>query len=271
MISKLQALRVPKVQLALLLFIIFLSALVASGQAKYVIGFVLAVASTTIFDVLLTFLRRKAWFVPYAALVTGAIIGLIVNPNLPWYHIAMIAAIAVASKQFLRSNNGHIFNPAAAGLVFGGILLQQPVSWWAVSFQNIFEGKPFAIVSFLILLAPLTISALRLGRYLSIISFLISYILLSRLASVQTTWSLEQLLITLLDPTLLFFAIVMLAEPRTSPVERKRQVFYGVCVAIITSIVGQPFLTNLLLSWGVLPDQLLISLLIGNALFSFRK
>lgn len=268
--SKFQVLRIPKIQLTFLLFLIFLSALVESAQLKYGIGFVLAVAFTAIFDILLTFFRRNVWFVPYAALVTGAIIGLIVNPNLPWYQIAIISAIAVASKQFLRSNNGHIFNPAAAGLIIGGIILKQPVSWWAVSFQNIFQGKPFIIVSFLILLAPLAISALRLGRHLTIISFLISHILLSQFASVQTTWSFQQLLITLFDPTLLFFSIVMLPEPRTSPVEKKRQVFYGVCVAIIISIIGRPFFTNLFLSWGVLPDQLLFSLLIGNALFSSR-
>ncbi len=266
MISKLQVLRVPKAQLAFLLLLIFLSALVASTQAKYGIGFALAVAFTATFDTLLTYVRKKVWFVPYAALVTGAIIGLIANPNLPLVHIALIAGVAVASKQFLRTNNGHVLNPAAAGLIFGGILLQQPVSWWAVSFQNIFQGKPFIIISFLVLLAPLTISALRLGRYLTIISFLLAHTLVSQFASVQT-WSLQQLLTTLLDPTLLFFAIVMLAEPRTSPVEKKRQVFYGVCVAITTSVIGRPFLTNLLLSWKVLPDQLLISLLIGNALF----
>lgn len=269
--SKFQVLRIPKIQLTFLLFLIFLSALVESAQLKYGIGFVLAVAFTAIFDILLTFFRRNVWFVPYAALVTGAIIGLIANPNLPWYHIALIAGVAVASKQFLRTNNGHIFNPAAAGLILGGILLQQSVSWWAVSFQNIFEATPFTFISFLMLLTPLTISAFHLKRYFTIISFLISYILLSRLASIQTTWSFQQFLITLFDPTLLFFTIVMLPEPRTSPVEKKRQVFYGVCVAIIISIIGRPFFTNLFLSWGVLPDQLLFSLLIGNALFSFRK
>ncbi len=261
----------PKVQLALLLFIIFLSALIASAQTKYSTGFVLAITFTATFDILLTYVRKKVWFVPYAAFVTGAIIGLIVNPNLPWDHIAIIAAIAVASKQFFRTNNGHIFNPAAVGLILEGFILQQPVSWWAVSFQNIFESTPFTFASFLILLAPLTISAFRLKRYFTIISFLISYILLSRLASVQTTWSLQQLLITLLDPTLLFFAIVMLPEPRTSPVEKKYQVFFGACVAVVTSIIGRPFFSHLFPSWGVLPDQLLFSLLIGNALFFSRR
>lgn len=265
--GKPQILRIPKVQLAVLLVLVLLSALAVYPRLTNLVVVGIAVTSTVLCDVLLTYVGKKVWFPPYAAVVTGLIIGLIIDPHAPWYSIAMIGAIAVASKQFLRTNNGHIFNPAAFGLVLGGIILQQSVSWWGVSFQHLLTGDTLTIVSFLILLLPLTISAVRLKRLGSIGSFLLFFAILSYIATSDSTRSLQTFFLTLIDPTVLFFALVMLPEPRTSPSDLRRQVFYGAVVAIVATILGTPSVGQTLVSWGLLPDQLLVALLVGNALF----
>ncbi|MBI4066555.1 RnfABCDGE type electron transport complex subunit D [Candidatus Gottesmanbacteria bacterium] len=267
MMSAFRVLRIPKVQLAFLLFVIFLSAIVVNPLVKYGIGFALAVLLTASFDVLLTRIRVNVWFVPYAGVVTGMIIGLIMHPDLPWWGITLIAAIAILSKHFLRVRSGHMVNPAAAGLVLGGIILHQPVSWWAVSFQNVVQTDPFTLVAFVLLLLPLALSAVRLRRYGSIGSFLIAHTVLSVFPAIQTAWPPRSLLLTLTDPTLIFFATVMLPEPRTSPADMKRQIFYGITVALIAYVLGFPSIGQKLLSRGVLPDQLLIALLVGNVVF----
>lgn len=259
-------LQIPKVQLIFFLSVIFLSSLTVYPQAKYSIGFLLAMFFTATFDVLLTFVRQKIWFIPYAGIVTGMIIGLIMSPDLSWYAIAVIAAIAVASKQFLRLKTGHFFNPAAAGLVLGGILLQEPVTWWGGSFQNLFGGNVFHIVSFLLILSPLALSAFRLKRYLTIVSFLVVHVLLSYIMKGQTVLSAQSLLFAFMDPTVLFFAIVMLPEPRTSPIGQNWQVLYGTSVALIANLLGLAGASQFFLSWRVSPDPLLTALLIGNVL-----
>lgn len=239
----LQILRIPKVQLTFFLLLIYLSALQTHKGFQYLTVFIFSLFFTIFFDLLFTFLRKKTFFIPYAALTTGVIISLTINPNLPWYNIAFIASIAMGIKNFLRVNNRHIFNPAAAGLVLGGILLHQSVSWWAVSFPITTPSSFFTSIKYLILISPLVVSAYRMRRYLTILTFLASYALLIG---------------RFIDPTVLFFASVMLPEPMTSPFSLKRQVLYGAFVAALAVLFA--FLS-------VLPDGLLPFLLIGNLLF----
>lgn len=256
--------RIPKVQLAVTLFLIFLTAFINNPSFEAVRIIALSLLFTIAADLFFTFLRKRTLFIPYAALVTGLILSLTLNPKLAWYSILLVASISMGAKNFLRISNHHIFNPAGLGLVIGGILLHQNVSWWGVSFQALF---PFGIkhaLFFLILLLPLLVSAYRMRRHGSIISFLAIYTLLLLFLN---HFNLSTLQTTLFDPTTIFFSIVMLPEPMTSPVQLNRQIFYGIFVALITVIVSFSFIENVLASNFLLPDGLLPFLLVGNIVF----
>lgn len=256
--------RIPKVQLTATLFLIFLTALITYPSFAAVRIIILSLLFTIGTDLFFTFLRKRALFIPYAAIATGLILSLTLSPHIQWYEILLVASISMGAKNFLRISNHHIFNPAGIGLVVGGILLHQNVSWWGVSFQTLI---PFGIkhtLFFFILLLPSLVSVYRMRRYGSILSFLITYTLLLLLLN---NFNFTILQTALFDPTALFFSIVMLSEPMTSPVQLKKQIPYGIFVALIAIFVSSSFVGTILTSHHLLPDGFLPALLVGNMVF----
>lgn len=258
-------LRVPKVQLTLTLILIYLTVfrLYPVVQSLYVL--ILSLGSVVLFDLLFTFIRKRTFFIPFAAIATGLIIALIIDPDAKWYQISMVSGIAMGTKNFIRISNRHIFNPAAIGLFVGGLIFSQYVSWWGVSFQNIRQFTFLNLALFLILLSPGLVSALRMRRVYSIVTFILTYTILSHILSF--TLSIQSIVNKLLDPGILFFSLVMLPEPMTSPVNPKRQVLYAVIVASIAQLIAFSPISSTLTDRGLLPDLFIPALLLGNLLF----
>lgn len=253
-----QFLKQPKVQLALILFLIASTAVFSRPTASTVLVFLLAIGFNLLFDWLFLALRRIKLFLPWAAIVSGLIIGLLVNPKTPWYQIATICALAMAGKNFLRISGKHVFNPAGTGLLLAGVLFGQTVSWWGVSFQSVTPRLSLLkLFSFGILCLPFFISGLRMKRSLSIFSFLLTYHLVSTLFLLPS-FALQKFFVTLFDPTVLFFSLVMVPEPQTSPLSPKKQVLSGILIALLSR-------TRILS--GILPDPFTAALLAGNLIF----
>lgn len=193
----------------------------------------LAIFAAFLSDYIFTKVRKVPPFLMSAAIVSGLIIGLLVHDPLI---AGLTAFLAMAVKNFLRVGDRHIFNPTAAGFLATGLIFGEGVSWWGVSWQQSF-------IPVLILLAPALVSAVYMKRWKIILPFLIIYGLMNK---------------TNFDPTAIFFATVMLPEPKTSPNETWQQIAFGSLVALgstITSFV----------------DPLIASLLIGNLLFFIIK
>lgn len=261
-----QILAIPKVQLVIALVLISLTALNLNPIDLSLFLLLTSLFFTVGFDILFAYIRkRKLFTTPYAAIVTGLIIGLIVDTSSSWYQIATYAFLAMAAKNFIRVSNRHIFNPAAFGLFTGGIIFGSVVSWWGVSYQTIRDFNLLNLFLFLILLTPVYVSGYKLKRYFSTLTFLIAYTILSHFF--LFSFSLESIIERLLDPVTLFFATVMLPEPMTSPVNSKRQIFYGLTVTSFAFIFSYPEINNFLLSNKLLPDIYVPALLLGNLLF----
>lgn len=236
----------PRVQLSATLLLIFISSLFFYQTFNYLKILITAVGSTVVFDLLLLKLRKVEFFPPYAAITTGLIISSIFSPTLPLYQVLISAFLAMFSKNFIRGPfklllikgaNRHVFNPAGFGVLASSLIFSHSVSWWAVSFQ------PINSIFFLILLSPLLVSMLRLKRFMIAIPFLVIYFVLNRN--------------TLLDPTVLFFSLVMLPEPQTTPNRKNIQLLFGIFVAVFAIISSK-----------VLPtDPLIFALLTGNLIF----
>lgn len=254
-------LRSSKMQMAIFLFLIAASAVLFERQFFPFQIISLAVLTAVSTDLVLIRLRKIEPFLPRTAIVSGLIIGLLSGPTLPWYNTVVAAVMAMAGKNFLRYNNRHIFNPAASGLFIAGLLFKNSISWWGVSFQSL-HINPVSLLFFLILLSPGYVSIIGMRRYKFIISFFIAYILLvGTLQLFQHSLDVKNLLLgTLFDPTTLFFSLVMLPEPMTTPNNPSRQLLFGAFVAMTSVVSG-------FIHFIFIPDPLITGLLIGNLIF----
>ena len=127
----------------------------------------LAIVFMVIFDLSTTWIRDHKIYFPSASLVTGFLIGLIIDPSKPWWIIALVCLLASFSKQFIKIGpRQHILNPAAFGVMVASLIFRTPVAWWGVAIGG----------WSLIILTVLMIRILwRLGRFSLPIRFLMVY------------------------------------------------------------------------------------------------
>ena len=256
-------LSMPKVQMVFVLLLLFILTLPQLGLSNALYLLVTSVGFCVLIDIVFAYIRRRKVFTtPFAAIVTGLILTLIIDPAASWYQILIISASAIAIKNFLRVGNRHVLNPAASGLLVGWALFQLQPSWWAAT---LFKGDNdlfLNVLLYLVLLGVVFVSCYKIGRYVTVLAYIALYTIL--FSVVTASFSLADMLKTLISPGMLFYALVMVPEPMTSPVNKKRQAMYGAVVAVFNAVlVYASFnfgLTNL-------PDASILALLIGNALF----
>ncbi len=236
----------PRTQLSYLLILIFLSAVFYYKDILLIKNLLIAVSSTVFFDFLFWKLRKIEFFPPAAAITTGIIISLLMSPKLPAYEIIMASFLAILSKNFIRGFNRHIFNPAGFGVFFTSLAFWHSVSWWGVSFQSL---NPIYLLT---LFSPLVVSVVRLKRYRIILPFLIFFSLLNYLIYLKPVQNI------IIDPTILFFSLVMLPEPQTTPNKPTWQVIFGFFIALF-AIISSKFFASI--------DPLIFALLAGNLIF----
>jgi len=186
----------------------------------------LSTAIIALFDFELTYLRYRKNYLPTAAVVSGFLIGLILAPTEPFYVIILASILASLSKQFVVAGiRQHIFNPAAFGIMAVFLIFGTTVSWWAVAWGFL----P------LIILIPLMLRILwKLKRLFLPLGFLLVYFLY-----LLSTSTFDIAARTIVDPTLLFFALVMLPEPITSPIAGHLKYSFGLMVAILAILISR--------------------------------
>lgn len=246
---------IPKNFLAVSLCLILSTSLLQFEAAHVLRNLTLAVGTAVALDLLLLKLRGIPSIFPNAAIVSGLIIALLIAPTLPPSIIVTASLLAVFGKHFGRILQGKpIFNPAAAGLFISAMVFSQPVSWWGVSWGVLPLVLIVIFVGYLVLF--------RMRRLRIPLSFLTTNLLFSvALNPFPFTFS------SLLDPTLLFFTLVMLPEPMTSPNSPTKQILYGAFVAIAVVFFSSPMF-NVTFPTS---DPLLASLLLGNLVFFRMK
>lgn len=247
-------LKIPKVQLSIILFLILLTAYFNSPSINIIRNLALALLSTIASDFIFLKLRKINFFPPTAAITTAIIITLILSPSLPPYEVFLSGILAMFFKNFIRFSNRHVFNPAGVGVIITSFIFSHNVSWWAVSFAQVSNFK--SLVFFLVLLSPFLISILRMKRFRIILSFLAANFILTYIVSKSFTLN------NLLDPTTLFFSLVMLPEPMTTPNNHTKQIVFGIFVAFLSFMISLSIFTTLRI-----PDPLILSLLTGNLVF----
>ena len=239
----------PRFQIALILFIISLYTIFVGDFYQESVNTYVAVLTAVVLDGLILRYQKNKWVIPYSGIVTGFLVGLILNPSFPAGLFILVAAIAITSKYFILPGKKHIFNPAAFGLITASIFFSGAISWWGVSWSPHLGIFLFITAGYVLL---------RLRRIWLPIGFLLIYWLF--LASQGGPVSPIQggILLTLIsDPTVALFALVMIPEPQTSPIRNYFRYSFGILVAVLL-IIFSLFLPS------SSPDPLLTSLLTAN-------
>lgn len=187
--------------------------------SSFVIVFTCYVTNKTFAKLFNTFTNLES------AYITSLILILIITParTIQEYIFIIFASIfAMSSKYILNINKKHIFNPTAIAVLVAFLLSIGGASWW---------------VGTTTMLIPVLFGLLivrKIQRFSLFFSFIITSIFAIALFSFISGFNTFQILTnTLLESPIIFFALIMLTEPLTTPPTRKLQIYYGIIVGAL--------------------------------------
>lgn len=210
-------------------------------SSRFIIPLLLIPAVTGVADFILKRIGLGKWSYSPSSGITGLILAMVL-PSLAIYQQVIVGLVAILQKYLIRHDNRHIFNPAAFGLLFAWLVFSSPPAWWAVATPAVFL---FLFSDYLI------------GRLPLAFTFYLVYVALVSISSYFTTGVFS---LSILSYPLLFFALVMVVEPRTSAVTRKGMIIGGILLALSIFTVQQ----------FVPIDMFIPMLLLINLLVHFR-
>lgn len=152
-----------------------------------------------------------------SAVISGMLVGMLLVPGVDYKILWLAAVTAIASKYLLKFSSGrHIFNPAATGLMLVSLIWGNKINWWGFT-------SPYIVI----ILGGFILY--RLKR----LSMVFSYYIF-RVAGLVALNGLELDSSMLLMPNM-FFAFIMLIEPKTSPSVRLEQWIFGCICGLLSS------------------------------------
>ncbi len=248
--------RTPKGGLVLVLLALMAIAYPVDGQAAVVhlaLGAGVAVAT----DLVLKEMLARKRELPDSAFLTGVIVAMVISQTAPWYAVVLASMLAVASKFVLRAKQGHIFNPAALGLLVTAVFFSSEQSWWGG-----LGDVPAILIAAVV--AGGAIIADRTNKWPSVLAFCATYFgLLTAAAFAGSQLSVADTFREPMSGAAVFFAFFMLTDPPTTPARPRDQVWFAVLVALAS-------VACLALAPGAV-YYLLVGLLVGNAVEAGRR
>ncbi len=206
----------PKMQLLILLGALAVTGLAGARQwqdnlALFAVSFSAALIAQWAF-----FGAAPAGSVMSAA-ISGSIVGLLVGPGHMLFAWSA-AVMAIASKKLLQfGERAHIFNPAAFGLAAALLIFGNRITWWGNTSQAlIIIGAGAILFRMNRLTLPLAYFATR-----ALTAALFGGIGFTRAALIMPN---------------IFFAFIMLVEPKTSPGRPAGQLLFGGGAGILATV-----------------------------------
>ena len=189
-------------------------------NSSFVLQLILIPLVTGTVDLILKKIKSGKIKFPKDAVITGLILAMVLSPS-PVYLQIIVGLVAIAQKYVIKLNNRKLFNPAAFGLLFAWIAFGSAPAWWAVATP--------AVLLFLF-------SDYLIGRLPLSLTFYIASVGLVSISNYFTTGVFSP---NILSYPLLFFATVMVVEPKTSAVTKRGMVIEGVLLAVGIFIIQQ--------------------------------
>ena len=249
-------LRTPKGLLTIVLVILLVPAAIGSGVALVAPSVGGAVAAAALIDFMILRWRNGAWEYPSGAVLTGVIVAMVLSPHEPWWVAAVTSAIAVVSKYLVRTRSANVFNPAALALVATFYMFDTGQSWWGA----LPEITPYALI---LLIGAGVFIADRVNKMPLVLAFLgVYYALFTITAFVGDPGHVAEIYRAPDLHAVLYFALIILTDPPTSPVKYPDQIICGAIVAGVSFGVFE---------WIGAAYYLLAGVLVGNVWEAWRR
>jgi Na+-translocating ferredoxin:NAD+ oxidoreductase RnfD subunit len=248
--------KTPKGLLTLIL--VGLAAVAAPGEGLRVVlpGMAGAMVASGLVDMVILWLRKKAWEFPSGAVLTAMIVAMVLRAQEPWYVVTITSVAAILSKYIFRSRHANVFNPAAIAIIASYYVFHTGQSWWGALTE-----VPLATQA--VLLAVGVFITDRVNKMPLVLAFLGAYFLLFTVTSFvgDPRWVSEIYRSPDLEAAL-FFSFIILTDPPTSPAKYPDQIVCGVLVAVVSFAFFE---------WAGVVYYLLAGVLVGNVWEAWRR
>ncbi len=214
-----------------------------------------AVAGACLIDLLVVRGLSGKWAWPSSALLSGMIVAFVLAPETPHVVTFVVGILASASKHILRTERGHLFNPAAIALVASIPLFATGQSWWGAVPDL---GWPALVL--MVLGGAFIVD--RINKFPLVLAFTGTTFGLFTLVGLSDATRVAEMFREPFVQATLFLALFMLTDPPTSPGRYSDQIWIGVLVGAVSCIAQLA---------GVGQSYLLVGLLIGNAALAARR
>src|SRR5579884_2377863 len=169
-----------------------------------------AVAGACLVDLVCHRIVDGRWEAPTSALLSGLIVGFVLGVETPALVTVAVAALASASKYLIRTNRGHVFNPAGLALLAAIPLFATGQSWWGA-----FGDMSAIWVAVLILGGVLILD--KVNKFPMALAFLGTYFGLFTVGAFANATVVAEMFRAPFLQAALFLAFFMLTDPPTSP------------------------------------------------------
>ncbi|MBL7157744.1 MAG: RnfABCDGE type electron transport complex subunit D [Candidatus Omnitrophica bacterium] len=255
-------------------------------RIRAVILFAVSIVSCMAFEAIFQlFMKRKITILDGSAVVTGMLLAMIMPPSLPIWTCIVGSLVAIGlAKQLFGGLGANIFNPALLGRAFLMAAFPTYMTRWNMPFtlDAVTGATPLGLVKFTQNL-NINYQELFIGRVsgslgeTSALALIIGgiYLLIKKtidwcipLAYIATVFVISSVTNMIAPDTyagavfhvlaggLLIGAIFMATDPVTSPVTKTGRWVFGIGCGLITMIIRL---------WGGLPEGVMYSILLMNA------
>lgn len=162
---------------------------------------------------------------PESVFISSLILCLIITPGNSYQGLIFLGGagfLAMASKFICAINKKHIFNPAAFAVVMTALMLNKQASWWVGN----------SLMMPVVLLGGLLVVR-KIKRFKVVASFfIVSLLFILGFSFFKGNDLTIVVKATIFDSPMIFFALVMLTEPLTTPPTKVLQIIYGGIVGL---------------------------------------
>jgi Na+-translocating ferredoxin:NAD+ oxidoreductase RnfD subunit len=255
----LPTLRDPRLHLAAVIVSLQVLGQVAFDFRLSIAQILVALLTSALLEVGITFRRERVIMWPASALLTGNGVAFILRvPGTEhgdwwsmhgWWIFAGTAAVSLLSKYVIRFRGGHVFNPSNFGLVLCFLVLgaerAEPLDfWWGPMSAALAFALAIIVTGGLAILTRLRLLGLAVGFWLA---FAIGIGVLAASGHAMTArWHLGPISdgafwrALVFSPEILVFLFFMITDPKTVPAGRAGRRVFGVVVGLLAVLLIAP-------------------------------
>ncbi|HEX5070807.1 MAG TPA: RnfABCDGE type electron transport complex subunit D [Vicinamibacterales bacterium] len=227
-VSLLRFFRTPKGILTILLAILVALAAPAAGIVTAWRSVLVAAAAGMLVDAPILRRREGAWTFPSGALLTGALVAMVLSADEPPHVVAITSAAGVASKYLFRTRTANVFNPAALALIGTFHVFDTAQNWWGA----LPELPPYMVT---VVFATGIFMTIRVNKMPMVLAFLgVYYAAFTATAFASDPAGVAEIFRAPDLHMALFFSFFILTDPPTSPTKYRDQIICGAIVAVVS-------------------------------------